>query len=131
MDKYELTFSEIRRANVVRNPMAFPQCNDWNPADWCTALAGEVGEFANIIKKIRRDGPTPELRAALKKEAADVFAYLDLACAQQEIDLGEAIVDKFNEVSAKRGCRILFERIFRGGQDAPVQVLKFWEVRGV
>lgn len=110
-EKPSLSFDDIRKANVVRNPIAFPQCNNWTPADWCTALMGEVGEFANIIKKIRRDGSTPELRAALTKEAADIFGYLDLACAQQNIDLGEAVVSKFNEVSERRNVILTLQPI--------------------
>ncbi len=40
------------------------------------ALAGEVGEFCNIVKKIWRDGESGELWAKLDEEAVDVLIYL-------------------------------------------------------
>ena len=44
------------------------------PSYWSNALAGEVGEFANQIKKY--DNPNKEHdREVLKEEFADVFIY--------------------------------------------------------
>lgn len=40
------------------------------------ALPGEVGEMCNDIKKMWRDGRTPELEAKLRKEVSDVKIYL-------------------------------------------------------
>jgi hypothetical protein len=40
------------------------------------ALAGEVGEVLNVVKKMMRDGHTPELQSALAGELADVRIYL-------------------------------------------------------
>ena len=38
--------------------------------------AGEAGEIANVIKKMRRDGKSEDLFTKLKKEMADVYIYL-------------------------------------------------------
>lgn len=39
-------------------------------------LGGEAGELQNIVKKIIRDGDTPERRHALLLEAGDVLFYM-------------------------------------------------------
>ena len=44
-------FSTINRA---RCDAAFHPLDAWTPTDWATALAGEVGELCNLIKKFRR-----------------------------------------------------------------------------
>lgn len=73
------------------------------------ALAGETGEFANIVKKLERTrlglkGGTSDLNA-LAREAADILTYLELACATVGIDLAAAWIVKFNEVSEKHGLK--------------------------
>lgn len=83
----------------------------WSLSDWMTAVAGELGEAANIAKKLNRvrDGipgntqSEPELRSALADEIADTFIYLDLLAQSQGIDLEAAIIDKFNRTSEKIG----------------------------
>lgn len=54
------------------------------------ALAGEVGEVANIIKKIERgshDFKDAKVRYDLNMEVADVFTYLVLLAGQLGVDL--------------------------------------------
>jgi len=58
----------------------------WSHADWCVAVIGEVGEAANVLKKLNRvrDGITGndrtprELHEDFADEIADAFIYLDL-----------------------------------------------------
>lgn len=108
-----LDFSTLRAANVGRCEESFHPLNDWSLPDWATALAGEVGEVCNIVKKLRRvgeaervgGGTTPireELMAKLADELADVVIYADLLAARAGIDLGVAVREKFNLVSG--GC---------------------------
>lgn len=67
-----------------------------------TALAGEVGELANITKKIARGDTTVALqRAALAEEMSDVFIYLIKLSRQLEIDLERAYLEKL-AVNGKR-----------------------------
>lgn len=84
---------------------------DWSLSDWMTAVAGELGEAANVAKKLNRvrDGipgnaETPEqLRQALADEIADTFIYLDLLAQSQGIVLEQAVLDKFQRTSKKIG----------------------------
>ena len=83
----------------------------WTLSDWMTATMGELGEAANVAKKLNRvrDGisgnsETPEqLREMLADEIADTFIYLDLMAQSQGIDLEEAVLTKFQKTSAKIG----------------------------
>ena len=84
----------------------------WSLSDWMTALAGEVGEAANVIKKLNRhrDGmatdrdPAPAvLHMELAEELADVLAYLMPLASAAGVDLATAFVRKFNIVSERQG----------------------------
>jgi NTP pyrophosphatase (non-canonical NTP hydrolase) len=99
-----LTFEELRGKNDQRCRQAFPECDDWTPSDWGTALAGEVGEACNLIKKLRRgDGIDP---ASIGQELADVVIYADLIASRLGLNLASLIVQKFDEVSDRRSCSI-------------------------
>lgn len=52
------------------------------------ALAGEVGELCNVVKKIARDGETPERWKHFDEEAVDVMIYLIelLVCGRSKFD---------------------------------------------
>jgi NTP pyrophosphatase (non-canonical NTP hydrolase) len=63
-------------------------------------MAGEAGEACNLIKKMRR-GDHVNLKQ-VADELADLVIYADLLAARLDINLGAAVVDKFNEVSAKK-----------------------------
>ena len=103
-----LTFDELRKANVSRCNSAFHPLEEWNPLEWVAAVAGEVGELANLLKKNHRgdfdDVPADDVRCVIAKELADSVIYLDLLAARCQIDLGEAVRNKFNEVSIKRNA---------------------------
>lgn len=83
----------------------------WSLSDWMTATLGELGEAANVAKKLNRvrDGipgnrETPaELRAQLADEIADAFIYLDLLAQSEGIVLADAVEAKFRRTSAKIG----------------------------
>ena len=76
-----------------------------------TATAGELGEAANIIKKLNRvrdDIPgnretEAELRAALADELADVAIYLDLLAQAAGFDLETITAAKFDKTSKRIG----------------------------
>lgn len=85
--------------------------SSWSLSDWMTATLGELGEAANIAKKLNRvrDGipgnsETPEqLRANFADELADAFIYLDLMAQSEGIVLADAVSRKFDKTSAKIG----------------------------
>lgn len=87
----------------------------WSLSDWMTATVGELGEAANVAKKLNRvrdgipgnDKTEAELRAALADEIADTFIYLDLLSQSQGINLADAVRRKFNRTSAKIGSAIV------------------------
>jgi len=102
----KLTFKTLRHANISRLPY-FRSCEDWKLSAWSNAVLGELGEAANIIKKIERgDFTLDEARQILAKEFADVQTYLDILAYKSGIDLGRATVNKFNEVSDRNNTPI-------------------------
>lgn len=54
---------------------------------YALGFAGEAGEVANAVKKLHRDGETPERLAALREELADAFTYLLLLASEVGADL--------------------------------------------
>jgi len=59
------------------------------------AMAGEVGEVANWIKKVERGSHTlEEVREALSEEVVDVFIYLLNIAGLLELDLEEGYYAK-------------------------------------
>lgn len=113
----KLTFDDLRRANIARLPTfknrkglpahSEPDGSDWSLNDWCTAITGELGEAADILKKVRRgDFSLEEGRPDLAKELADVQTYLDILAFRAGIDLGQATIDKFNKVSERVGSPV-------------------------
>ena len=99
-----LSYDHFRKMNVKRCEDGFHGIKEWSLTDWACALSGEVGEACNLIKKMRRGEDVPIERLA--DELADIATYLDLLAARLDINLGEAIVRKFNEVSDRVGSSI-------------------------
>ncbi len=52
---------------------------------WCLALAGEIGELCNLVKKEIRDRVT--LREQISEEMADILIYLCMLANSMEVDL--------------------------------------------
>lgn len=81
-----------------------------SPEYWGNAIAGEVGELCNFLKKLARSrrgmaGAVDEeyLKKAIAKEIADVIIYADLIATDLGISWPQAVIDKFNEVSERNG----------------------------
>lgn len=110
----KLDLSTFRPLNVQRAKDGF-KCYDNQPLTyWTTALAGEVGELCNMIKKLQRvekggvDGGSSYTakdinKEMLKEEIGGIAIYLDLMASLLDIDLEEAIIDTFNSKSKKYG----------------------------
>lgn len=80
---------------------SFDAPDGWTPADWITAVVGELGELANLLKK-RRRGEQISSRS-IQDEWADTFTYLDLLAEALEIDPMAVVLRKFDEVSDRMG----------------------------
>lgn len=106
--------------------------SDWTPAQWLQAVTGELGEYANFRKKFERgDISFEDFKRYAAQELADVQTYLDILAMRcldhvdrlkensfgatylhvdkDGINLGEATVDKFNEVSKRVGCTVFLQ----------------------
>lgn len=112
-----LTFAQLRAANLARLPEfrnaqgepahSRPDGFDWSLSQWSNAVCGELGEAANLIKKIERGDFRLELaRDALAEELADVQTYLDLLAHRAGVDLAAATIAKWNKVSIRVGCAL-------------------------
>lgn len=78
-----------------------PYPEGWAAADWITAVVGELGELANLLKKRRRgEDIDPQ---AIEDEWADTFTYLDLLAECLRIDPMPAVLRKFDQVSERIG----------------------------
>jgi NTP pyrophosphatase (non-canonical NTP hydrolase) len=111
-----LSFEALRDVNVRRCVNGFGHTlESWSVAEWMCATAGELGEAANIAKKMLRhrdnvagnkdeDRDLAALRAKLARELADTVIYLDLCAASQGIDLGVTVRETFNRKSEELGA---------------------------
>lgn len=66
------------------------------------ALAGETGEYCNLIKKLARDGKDKVDMAKIEYELADIIAYVILNARILGIDLERAIIEKNAIVKGRR-----------------------------
>jgi NTP pyrophosphatase (non-canonical NTP hydrolase) len=109
-----MTFGQFSEANRVRceSPQGFNHAlGSWDTSDWFLAVLGELGEAANVGKKLNRvrDGivgnkETPDqLRDKLRKEIGDAFVYLDLLAQAHGFNIADAAVEVFNAKSVEIG----------------------------
>lgn len=106
-----MTFSELNKRRCEAPSGFHHKLESWSLSDWMTATLGELGEAANIIKKLNRvrDGipgnsETPQqLTDALAMELADAAIYLDLLVQAAGFDMVAIRNAKFALTSAKIG----------------------------
>lgn len=108
-------FADINRARCESLAGFNHPLSAWSASDWMTALMGEVGEAANVVKKLNRcrdaarglcrpdaNGATEdELRVQLRKELGDVFVYLDLLAQALDFHIEDAAVEVFDAKSVQ------------------------------
>lgn len=107
MEDRTMDFMDVlRMANESRQKM-------WDPDNKITAtyrmleLAGEVGEAANIVKKLERErlglvGSRVNI-ISLEEELGDILVCTDLVAAKYHINLRRVAIEKFNASSIKNG----------------------------
>jgi len=99
-----LTFAALRAANLARQgPDGWNhRLEDWSADEWFIAVAGEVGEALNVVKKLYRDRdgltgnskPADALVRDLASELADAVLYLDLFMARAGDTFEQQIGDR-------------------------------------
>lgn len=109
-----ISFAAFANANRERceAPNGFNhKLADWTASDWMTATLGELGEAANIVKKLNRyrdnipgnKQTRDTLVAELRKELGDVFVYLDLMAQSLGFRIEDAATEVFNAKSTDIG----------------------------
>jgi len=94
-----MDLKEFSRRNRERceSPAGFNHgLSSWSLSDWFMATLGELGEAANVGKKLNR------VRDGIR-ELADTLIYLDLLAQSEGIDLADALVETFDAKSEKIG----------------------------
>ena len=99
--------SAMRAMNIVseREELLFLGC----------AYQGESGELGNVLKKIARDGKSPELMKKLEGEIADNYLYLLHVCDLFGVDATSAMVAKTSELYNYRQPEWAKEAIIAAG----------------
>lgn len=111
-----LSFDRFQAANAKRCPEAFDhELRDWSLLEWAGAAAGEMGEVANICKKIlrkqggvggswaARDPEVSTMLEMLADEIGDTIAYLSLLASAAGLRLADCAAVKFDAISEKVG----------------------------
>lgn len=107
----EPTIREMQAINAARSARWMAGSPGWTTLEIAGELAGEVGELANVCKKLRRSEmgvpgnkvSDDELRRQARSEMADVFIVLMLTASKLGVDLYEAVCDTFNAKSEQMG----------------------------
>ena len=101
-----MDMKHLRVANETRQ-QEWDKDGGISPSYRAMELGGEVGEALNVVKKLERERLGIRGSRAtvdqLAEELADVVICVDLIAMQYGIDLGRAVVAKFNATSAKVG----------------------------
>ena len=114
-----MTFQKFSALNHARCRDGFKHNPDsWSASDWMVATMGELGEAANVLKKLNRErdgikGNTVSaqvLREELASEIADTFIYRDLMSQALGIDLESAVRRTFDAKSIEIGYPHLIDR---------------------
>ena len=116
MESSNTTFNEFSKTNRTRCEAVTGfnhGLHEWSLSDWFVAICGELGEAANIVKKLNRirdgipgnDETEEELLIQLRNEMADTYIYLDLTAQSLGFQLGDAILEVFDAKSKKIGYR--------------------------
>jgi NTP pyrophosphatase (non-canonical NTP hydrolase) len=103
----QLSFEGLRQANDERAKVWNTSGTPLSVEFAVIELLGEAGELANAMKKHLRaerglKGGVPGMGDVVD-ELADVVICCDLLARRIGVDLGQAVVEKFNRTSDKHG----------------------------
>ena len=72
-----LTFDDYQAETAKTAVYPKTKTGDLSAVSYCAlGLAGEAGEVSNKVKKLLRDGDSPEKRKAIQKEVGDCLWYV-------------------------------------------------------
>lgn len=75
---------------------------EWPPDKWTLAVLGELGELANLLKKVERHDLTmAEALPELRRECADIITYGFALMSSLKGDMESELISKFNIVSER------------------------------
>lgn len=107
---FKVTIEEFQELNKKRSEELFNhivEADDptWPLQNWALSIAGEAGEFCNLVKKCLRgdfgDQAFWEKRQELIEELADIICYADLAMSALKANTKEEVIKKFNKVTKR------------------------------
>lgn len=109
-----LTFEKFRKLNRKRSEATNGfnhKLESWSLSDWFLATMGELGEAANVGKKLNRYRDNVKgnketqafIKKRLKLEIGDTAIYLDLLCQREGFKLEDCITESFNNKSKEIG----------------------------
>jgi NTP pyrophosphatase (non-canonical NTP hydrolase) len=109
--KMPMTVSRFQQINAERSARWMAGSPGWTTLEVAGELAGEVGELANVCKKLRRSEmgvpgnkvSDDELLRQARGEMADVLIVLGLVASKLGIDLEDAVRETFNAKSKQMG----------------------------
>jgi len=119
-----MNLEKFSKVNLERctSPEGFNHSlESWSEAEWTNAILGELGEAANLTKKLlrHRDGVAgnvkPEdqdvdyLRRQAAHEIIDAMIYADLTIQRLGFNTAELLKGVFNRKSDQLGCSIKYE----------------------
>lgn len=117
----EMTLSELSEQCLVDSQNWFGDSDViYSISHHTLAMAGEVGEFANIVKKIERgslDASDGNVRLDLAMELTDVFVYLLNIAALLQIDLYKS----YQLVRSNNEERFTAQRKVREAESRPIK----------
>ncbi len=113
-----MTFKELSIANKERADVWKPEGGPMGIEFNILELAGEVGELCNGYKKYLRHKHNmvggknmDEILQNIKEELADVVICANLVAIAMDINLEEAIIEKFNKTSDKYDLNVYIDPI--------------------
>lgn len=112
------TLEQLENINVERGKFFddFHYFEEKNVLYYSNAIAGELGEFSNMLKKMLRgdkfdrDGKTLITPYLICTELADIIIYAEFITSIYGLSLSGILREKFNEVSINKGIDLFIDK---------------------
>lgn len=101
LEKYKEDVIEVDRIMDIRPSQR--KCTTFNMMNLTLCMLGEAGEFANVVKKMIRNGTTPELWHDFEEELADILVYFMIILNVSGVDFEKAWNEKIEVLKSREG----------------------------